>query len=199
MRHRFVRRRWGWVDTNTKICWTASNCGVHSASRELRIWYALCFSSLEVGNDQLHWHFNNWLFCVACHRRVQWCLQCHGWSDCWRCDATTSTHDDVIKWKHFPRYWPFVRGIHRSPVTSPHKGQWRVALMLSFICAWINGWVNNCEAGDLRSHHAHYDVTVMYLGLAVQYKCVWCLSCRSVTHIGLVSFSMYWQWYVYLQ
>ena len=24
------------------------------------------------------------------------------------------THDDVIKWKHFPRYWPFVRGIHRS-------------------------------------------------------------------------------------
>ena len=23
-------------------------------------------------------------------------------------------HDDVIKWKHFPRYWPFVRGIHRS-------------------------------------------------------------------------------------
>ena len=26
-------------------------------------------------------------------------------------------HDDVIKWKHFPRYWPFARGIHRSPVT----------------------------------------------------------------------------------
>ena len=34
-------------------------------------------------------------------------------------------HDDVIKWKHFPRYWPFVRGIHRSPVNSQHKGQWR--------------------------------------------------------------------------
>ena len=31
-------------------------------------------------------------------------------------------HDDVIKWKHFPRYWPFVRVIHRSPVNSPHKG-----------------------------------------------------------------------------
>ena len=39
-------------------------------------------------------------------------------------------HDDVIKWKHFPRYWPFVRGIHRSPVNSSHKGQWRGALML---------------------------------------------------------------------
>ena len=52
-------------------------------------------------------------------------------------------HDDVIKWKHFPRYWPFVRVIHRSPVNSPHKGQWPGALMFSMICVWINGWVNN--------------------------------------------------------
>ena len=59
-------------------------------------------------------------------------------------------HDDVIKWNHFPRYWPFVRGIHRSPVNSLHKGQWRGALMFSLICAWINGYVNNREAGDLR-------------------------------------------------
>ena len=44
-------------------------------------------------------------------------------------------HDDVIKWKHFPRYWPFVRGIHRSPVNSPHKGHWRGTLMFSLICA----------------------------------------------------------------
>ena len=42
-------------------------------------------------------------------------------------------HDDVIKWKHFPRYWPFVRGIHRSPVNSPHKGQWRGALMFFYL------------------------------------------------------------------
>ena len=70
-------------------------------------------------------------------------------------------HGDVIKWKHFPRYWPFVRGIHRSPVNFPHKGQWRRALMFTLICVWINDWVNNREAGDLRCHHAHYDVTVM--------------------------------------
>ena len=70
-------------------------------------------------------------------------------------------HDDVIKWKHFPRYWQFVRGIHRSPVNSPHKGQWRGALKFSLICARINAWVNNREAGDLRRNHAHYDVTVM--------------------------------------
>ena len=48
-------------------------------------------------------------------------------------------HDDVIKWKHFPRYWPFVRGIHRCPVNSPHKGQSRGALMFTLICARING------------------------------------------------------------
>ena len=41
-------------------------------------------------------------------------------------------HYDVIKWKHFPRYWPFVRGIHRSPLNSPHKGQWRGTLMFFF-------------------------------------------------------------------
>ena len=64
--------------------------------------------------------------------------------------------------KHFPRYWPFVRGIHRSPVNSPHKGQWRRALMFYLICARVNGWVNNCEAGDLRRHRGHYDVKVMW-------------------------------------
>ena len=73
----------------------------------------------------------------------------------------STQHDDVIKWKHYPRYWPFVRGIHRSSVNSPHKGQWLGALMFSVICAWINGWENNHEAGDLRRHRAHYDVTVM--------------------------------------
>ena len=59
------------------------------------------------------------------------------------------------------RYWPFVRGIHRSPVDSPYKGQWRGALMLSLICAWTNGWANNRDAGDLRPHRTHYAVTVM--------------------------------------
>ena len=71
------------------------------------------------------------------------------------------SHEDFIKWKHFTRYWPFVWGIHRSPVNSPHKGQWRRALMFSLICVWINGWVNNGEAGDLRHHRAHCDVIVM--------------------------------------
>ena len=72
-------------------------------------------------------------------------------------------HDDVTKWKYFPRYWPFVRGIQRSPVNSPHKGQCCGALMFSLICTWINRWVNNREAGDLRCHHAHHDVIVTWV------------------------------------
>ena len=84
-------------------------------------------------------------------------------------------HDDVIKWKYFPCNWPFVRGIHRSPVNSPHKGQWRRALMFSLICGWINGWVNNCEAGDLRRYRAHFDVTVMFCGgfVTSSLLCTW--------------------------
>ena len=41
-------------------------------------------------------------------------------------------HDDVIQWKHFLRYWPFVWGIHRSRVNSPHKGQCCGALTFFF-------------------------------------------------------------------
>ena len=66
-----------------------------------------------------------------------------------------SLHGDVIKWKHFPRYWP---------------GHWWIlhtkASDAEFSCflwspPWINGWVNGREAGELRLHRAHYDVIVM--------------------------------------
>ena len=79
----------------------------------------------------------------------------------WFHDGLHPCHDDVFKWKHFPRYWPFVRGIHRSPVYSPHKGQWCGALTFSLICARINDWANNGDSGYLRRHLAHYDVIVM--------------------------------------
>ena len=75
--------------------------------------------------------------------------------------AKSLYNDDVMKWKHFPRYWPFVRGNHRPPVDSPHKCQWRGALVFSLICAWTNGWGNNRDAGDLRRHRAHYEAIVM--------------------------------------
>ena len=83
---------------------------------------------------------------------ISWVIKCH---------PPVCIHDDVIKWKHFPRYWPFVWGIHRSPVNSPHKDQWRRALMFSLIYIWINGWANNRETGDLGRYRAHYDVTIL--------------------------------------
>ena len=49
-----------------------------------------------------------------------------------------------------------MQGIHRSPVNSPHKGQWRGALRFSLIRAWTNSWVNNRDANDLKRHRAHY-------------------------------------------
>ena len=57
-----------------------------------------------------------------------------------------------------------------APVTvgfSPHKGQWRRALMFSLICTWTNGWENNQDAGNVRRHRAHYDVTIMTLAQQV--------------------------------
>ena len=93
--------------------------------------------------------------------------------------STHSLHDDVIRRNHFPRYWPFVRGIHRPPVNSPHKGQWRGALMFSLICVWINSWINNREAGDSRLCRAHYDVIVMARLL--------CFNCDEIVYVQTVT------------
>ena len=74
-------------------------------------------------------------------------------------------HPDSSWWRHqmetFSALLALCAGY--SPVNSSHKDQWRGALMFSFFCAWINDWVKNREAGDLRRHRAHYDVTVMSL------------------------------------
>ena len=68
-------------------------------------------------------------------------------------------------WRHqmepFSALLALCAGNSPVPVNSPHKGQWRGALMFSLISAWINDWVNNREAGDLRRHRCHYDVIVM--------------------------------------
>ena len=58
----------------------------------------------------------------------------------------------IVWWRHQIETFSALLALcaRNSPVTGefPHKGQWRVALMFSLICAWINGWVNNREAGD---------------------------------------------------
>ena len=102
------------------------------------------------------------LIVIACHSPSHAMDNlCQIWEESMRNSRCCRVHDDVTKWKHFPRDWPFVRGIHRSPVNSPHRGQWCEALMFSLICAWSNSWANNGDAGDMRCHCTHYDVTVM--------------------------------------
>ena len=102
-------------------------------------------------------------------------------------------HGDVInKWKHFPPYWPFVRGIRRSPVNSPHKDQLRGALMFSLICVWINGWVNNRDAGDLRRYRSYYDFTIMLdQNRACCDKFMIGMTRKSIL-IGTLSLLLYW-------
>ena len=94
---------------------------------------SLCLNTKDVNPRVV---FEIYIFKItATSPRRQWVKNCHALGKC----VENWFHDDVIKWKHFPRYWPFVRGIHRSPVNSPHKGQWRGVLIFSLICAWING------------------------------------------------------------
>ena len=73
---------------------------------------------------------------------------------------------DISWWRHqmetFSALLAICVGNSPVPMNSPHKGQWRVALMFSLICVWINSWVNNGEVGDLRRYRSHYDVTVMW-------------------------------------
>ena len=70
-----------------------------------------------------------------------------------------------IWWRHqmetFSALLALYAGNSSVPANSPHKGQWRGALMFSLICAWSNSWANNGDTGDLRRHRAHYDVILM--------------------------------------
>ena len=74
---------------------------------------------------------------------------------------TGNVHDDVIKWKYFPRYWPFVQGFTGDRWSPRTKASDAELWCFLWPAPWINGWVNNREAGDLRRHRAHCDVIVM--------------------------------------
>ena len=80
----------------------------------------------------------------------------------WRYDlklGVKGIHDDVIKWKRVTGpLWREATGQRWIPLT---EGQWPTALMFSLV--WTNGRSNNPDAGDLRRHRAHYDVTAPYM------------------------------------
>ena len=80
----------------------------------------------------------------------------------------------ILSWwrhrmQHFSRYWPFVRGIPRSPANSPHKCQWRQALMFSLICAnkllskqWRR-WGFRTSSRSLWRHHNGLDTCYIFV------------------------------------
>ena len=107
---------------------------------------------------------------IFCHYANSYLIR-HG-NSCWSCPRLQpSKHRSNLSkaantwWRHqmetFSAFLAFCAGNSPVPVNSPHKGQWREALMFPLICARTNRWINNHEAGDLRRHEAHYDVSVM--------------------------------------
>ena len=113
-------------------------------------------------------------------------VQCHQSGE-WHIPITRKVHDDVIKWKHFPRYWPFVRGIHRWPVDSPHKGQRCRPFMFSLVYALTSGWPNTRDVYDLRCHRGHYDTIVMHLATYTKtfHNTITCILLRFMTIIAI--------------
>ena len=107
----------------------------------------------------------------------------------WHLSNTCSdaNHDDVIKWKYFPRYWPFVREFtgHRwNPRTKASDAELGCFL---WSAPWINGWINNRKSGDLRRHRGHYDVNVMSEGINPN-SAKWKLSpAVNLTNVDLVT------------
>ena len=126
------------------------------------------------------WHFT---VCFTIHSQKavcslfidQLCVQCHWlWQHhqlklihglLWCCIqwCHSSVDNSPSPWWHhqidtFSALLAICAGNSQSLVNSLHKGQWCGALMFSLIYVWINGWVNNGEAGDLRCHRAHYSV-----------------------------------------
>ena len=96
----------------------------------------------------------------------------------WRCTHLLHLYFLFSWWRHqietCSASLAFVRGIHRwlranhrSPMKSPYTDQWRGAFMFSLICPWTNGWVNNQDAGELKRHRSHYDVTVMWCRIVI--------------------------------
>ena len=155
----------------------------------------------NIYSDQINDHLNYILWFVFCLSKMLWLwtYASNLFEDWQPHDITTNVgltrwelskaHDDVIKWKHFPRYWPFVRAIHRSPVTGEFPSQMPKTRSFNFfflICDRINDRVNNREVGDLRRHRAHYDVTVMSS-----------LSATQTSHLGATCIqSLLWSHYL---
>ena len=116
-----------------------------------------------------------WLHSVSMSTWLQAMIKANNALFDWRIYGHSALHDDVIKWKHFPSYWPSVWGGHRSPVNSSHKDQWHGVwwfffdlrlnkLLIKQSWGWwfgtpsrplwrhCNGWIYDCKRRSLTYH-----------------------------------------------
>ena len=117
-----------------------------------------CDYQEAIQTEETIWNIQSW-FCVNWWPGTIMCMDISRHTDdqIWVLYLGTAT-GGLTWWRHQMETFSALLAIY---VNSPHKGQWRGALMFSLIYVWINGWENNREAGDLRCYHAHYDIIVM--------------------------------------
>ena len=88
-----------------------------------------------------------------CDNRTRWVHKCFPW---WMGSRMmTSSNGNIF------RVTGPLCGEFTGPGEFPTQRPVTRSFDVSLICVWINGWVNNREAGDLRRHQAHCDVIVM--------------------------------------
>ena len=140
----------------------------------MRLYLTPCWSinKLSAIAHMNHNARENTYICIFLHICIFWHFPVFGWN------MMTSSNANIFRVTgHLYGEFTGPRWIHHTTasdadtqtfitilfitVNYPHKGQWRGALMFSFICARTNGWVNNRETGDLRRHRAHYEIIVM--------------------------------------
>ena len=134
------------------------------------IYFLQSNASLQYNEEMLKIECNNYMYfdngqsCFKWSRRITISSSS---SNVLVTEVSVCTISQNTWWRHqmeaFSASLAICAGNSPVPVEFPHKGQWHRVLMFSLICVWINGWVNNRKAGDLRRYRGHYDVTVMIL------------------------------------
>ena len=118
------------------------------------------------------------------------CLTCHNTpQSTW--PPLLELHNDIIKWKHFPRYWPYVWGIHRSLMNSPGQGQWCELWCFFDLCLnkrlskqsrrqWFEMpshslWSHRNDKNTLRPRDTN-------MNKGIESSLVWLLACLTICH-----------------
>ena len=150
------------VDCITGPCNSPLRVNYWMVWSELEIWRMFC--KADVLAKSQYWQYIHDSICAGMW--IEWtCTQPIHFSFTTSESATCHCSLNNSWWRHqmetFSALLTLCEGNHRSPVNYPHKCQWHGALIFSLICVWTNGWANHRDAGDLRRHRVHYDVTVM--------------------------------------